>query len=118
MSNNVKKQLVEAGVEIDEALSRFMDSDMLYFKFLKLFLNDKSYSNLNDAIAKGDIGNAYVYAHTLKGVTSNLSFNRFLEALMPMHNSLKDGISKDYSNDLKILEDQYNELVKIINEID
>lgn len=117
MSYKIKLQLIEAGVEINEALSRFMESDELYFKFLKMFINDNSFDNMKEALSSGDIKKAYSHAHTLKGVASNLSFNRFIDCLLPIHNSLKDGVNKDYTEEINSLNKEYAELVTIIKEI-
>ena len=41
MSNKDKENLINAGVDLDDALPRFMVSDIIYCRFLKLFLIDQ-----------------------------------------------------------------------------
>ncbi len=118
MSNKDKENLINAGVDLDDALPRFMDSDIIYCRFLKLFLIDQSFAKLQNSIESGDLKDAYSHAHTLKGVASNLSFSKLIKTLMPIHNCLKDGVNKDYTQDIAKLSDQYNKLVKIIKVIE
>ncbi len=117
MSSEDKERLINAGVDMPDALARFMDNEMLYGKFLKLFLADTSFSNLRESILNKDLKTAYSFAHTLKGVASNLSFRNLIDALMPIHNSLKEEILKDYSFELSVLNQRYDEITDIIKEM-
>ena len=68
-----KKQLEAAGIDVDDALSRFMDNESLMVKFLLRFPQDQNFRQLQKALAAGDAAGAYTAAHTLKGVAGNLS---------------------------------------------
>ena len=68
-----KKQLEAAGIDVDDALSRFMDNESLMVKFLLRFPQDQNFRQLQEALAAGDAAGAYTAAHTLKGVAGNLS---------------------------------------------
>ena len=44
------------------------------------FLDDNSYANLKEAIAAGNVEEAFRAAHTLKGVCLNLGFDNLYKA--------------------------------------
>lgn len=66
-------RLTAAGIQIEEALERFMDSEAMFERFLGKFLEDETYRQLKEALEKGDIETSIMKSHTLKGVTGNLS---------------------------------------------
>lgn len=59
----------------EEVLGRFRTEERIA-KFIKLFLKDDSFSNLQKALAEQNWAEAFRAAHTLKGISSNLSFTR------------------------------------------
>lgn len=63
------------GGDYYNALSRFK-SDALVKRFLPMFLNDPSFGELTEALEKCDVQTAFRAAHTLKGVSANLSLSR------------------------------------------
>lgn len=73
MDETRKNQLQEAGINVEDALGRFMGNGSLLEKFLIKFLDDQSYGQLKEAIAAGDRDTQLRAAHTLKGVCGNLS---------------------------------------------
>lgn len=73
MEKELKDQLVEAKVDIDAGLARFMNNETLYMKFLNKFIDEPTYQKLKDSVEAGDVPEAFRQAHTLKGVSANLS---------------------------------------------
>ena len=68
-----KERWIEAGVDVESALGRFMGNEALLERFLKKFLDDSNYGKLREAIAAGDMDGAITASHTLKGLCGNLS---------------------------------------------
>ena len=64
-----------AGADVDGALNRFMGKVSLYKKFMKKFLEDRSYPDMLESLAGHDPEEAFRQAHTLKGVAGNLGIN-------------------------------------------
>ena len=81
MTNGKKEILTAAGIQADEALERLMGSEALLERFLKKFLQDKSYEELVSAIEGQELERAFRAAHTLKGVCGNLSFTALYQLL-------------------------------------
>ncbi len=48
MDDTIKKQLTEAGVDLDKTMERFMNNEALYLKFLKRFPEDPNYAQLKE----------------------------------------------------------------------
>lgn len=63
------------GGDYENAMSRFKN-EALIKRFLPMFLSDPSFNELTAALEKGDSGTAFRAAHTLKGVTANLSLTK------------------------------------------
>lgn len=67
------EQLESAGIDVKDALSRFMGNANLLEKFLKKFPDDQNYKKLCEALEADDAEAALAASHTLKGVCGNLS---------------------------------------------
>ena len=63
--------------------------DRMITKFVLNFLDDKSYEKLVSSIASGDYKEAFMAAHTLKGVCQNLSFTKLYEPSHIMTETLR-----------------------------
>ena len=73
MNESQKNCLIAAGINVNEALDRFMNNEALMIKFLIRFLEDENFSQLCEAMAQQDADRAFEAAHALKGVVGNLS---------------------------------------------
>lgn len=74
MTEELKSQLTEAGVDVDSVLDRFMQNEALLERFMRKFRDDPNFNELKEAVAEHDNDRAFKAAHTLKGVAGNLSF--------------------------------------------
>lgn len=81
MEDRKRNALEEAGIDVDNALERFMGNEALLERFLKKFLEDTNHAALTAAVFAGDQEAALTAAHTLKGVSGNLS-------ILPLHELL------------------------------
>lgn len=74
------EELKELGVNTDEALGRFMQNSELYVKMLGKFPAAVKDANVSAHFAEKDYEAAVATAHTLKGVTGNLSLTPLFKA--------------------------------------
>ena len=65
----------QLGGNLDNVKTR-LPSDSLIKRFIIKFLDDSSYSELCDALQKGQRDEAFRAAHTLKGICANLGFDQ------------------------------------------
>ena len=70
-------------------------------KFITKFLDDSSFAELCQAMQEGEREKAFRAAHTLKGVSANLSFNKLLsssseltELLRPETDTIPEGVEE------------------------
>lgn len=73
MDKQSRDLLRQAGIDVDDALGRFMGNEGLLARFLGQFPDDPNYRALVEAVAGGDRAGALTAAHTLKGLCDNLS---------------------------------------------
>ena len=76
-----RQRLMDAGIDVDSALGRFMNNEALLERFLAKFPADPNHGRLVAAIAAGDREAALTAAHTMKGVCGNLSMPALFELL-------------------------------------
>ena len=81
MEQRYRERLLAAGIDVEEALGRFMGNEALLERFLRKFPQDENYSRLREAVAAGDREGALRAAHTLKGVCGNLSMTALFSLL-------------------------------------
>lgn len=79
MYMNLKECYEELGGNFDEVQKRLRKEEMIK-KFVLKFLNDKSFENLINAVENHNYSDAFMAAHTLKGVCQNLSFERLFKS--------------------------------------
>ncbi|MCI8552762.1 MAG: Hpt domain-containing protein [Lawsonibacter sp.] len=85
--------------DYQEVLGRLY-SEALVTKFVGKFLSDQSFQLLDSSLRSGNYDEAFRAAHTLKGVTQNLSFTRLFHSSHEITEALR---TKDYDLALKLL---------------
>lgn len=76
------------GGDYENVMSRFKN-EALVKRFLPMFLSDPSFRELTNALENDDVGTAFRAAHTLKGVTANLSLARLNSAAVEITEMLR-----------------------------
>ncbi|MCI2058070.1 MAG: Hpt domain-containing protein [Oscillibacter sp.] len=84
-------KLTDAGINTQEGLTRFSGNEALYERFLRRFPADDNFARLCRAVEERDAAAAFTAAHTLKGITGNLSMNRLYGDLCPLVEALRRG---------------------------
>ena len=80
----------EMGADYGEVLHRLYNEAMIC-KFVRLFLKDDSFPNLEASLAKQDVKEAFRAAHTLKGVCQNLGFSNLYAPAYTLTETLRAG---------------------------
>ena len=84
----IKECYEQMGADYEDVHSR-LRSDLLIRKFFLKFPDDKSFGQLKAALESGDRENAFLEAHTLKGVAQNLGFTPLYEAAHRLTENLR-----------------------------
>lgn len=91
MTDHGLADLAAAGIQVEEALERFLGNRALLERFLKKFPEDTNYGALCQALAAGDTEGAFRAAHTLKGVCGNLSMGTLFTLVSAQTEDLRRG---------------------------
>lgn len=78
------------GANYQDVLRRFYKPDMIR-RFARMFLQDTSFQQLTDAMARQDVKDAFLAAHTLKGVCLNLGFSNLMPSAVALTEILRAG---------------------------
>lgn len=103
MEKEIKKKLVELGIDIKDVDLRFGGDYELFLRLLKKFPEDKNYSWICDCIKAENWEDMLKAVHTFKGVVLGLSLKRLGELTQKQLTLLRDKC--------------YNEAVKMMDEI-
>jgi len=79
------------GVDVQDGLKRFVNKAALYEKMLKKFPAAAEELPVANAFTSGDLEQALANAHTLKGMTGNLSLTPLYEAYTDIVALLREG---------------------------
>lgn len=116
MEDTIKNKLIEAGINVDSAMERFLDDEEMYFEFLNQFPEDDLMGRLNNAVDNNRIKEAFDTAHTLKGVCANLSIDSMNKIINPMVEILRDNSIDGVPETLAELFKVYERVLAAINE--
>lgn len=93
------------------------EDEQIAVGFVKMFLDDKSYEGMMDAIRCKDWELAFRYVHSLKGLCLNMDFKSLARVSDMMTEHIRGGKElKDY-NLLESLTEEYNRVISIIEQI-
>ncbi len=110
------QKLKDAGIDVDEALERFMGNQALMEKFLKKFPADTNYTKLEEAILQENKEEALVAAHTLKGVCGNLSMQKMFELMTEQVGLFRAGEWQQATDMMPEVRAAYHNIIDAIEE--
>lgn len=105
MKLNDLKNKIE--IDIEGSLARFGNMESFYIKFLKKFVDDKSFETLSSGIENKNLKDIKDGAHTLKGVAGNLGLKKIYDIskkLMEINDEVDENILmlyKDLKNEIE-----------------
>lgn len=109
MSELINK-LSHHGMDVKDAMSRFMGDEELFEFCFKKFSQDKGFAELGEALKAKDYDNAFKAAHSLKGVAGNLGLRSLFDYISVLVEVLR---AKDYDADF---DKMYSDIVKCSKE--
>lgn len=110
------KEIYEiAGSDPKEVIARYGGNEEMLRRFLCLFAQDSSFSELQAALAAGNTEEAFRAVHTLKGICANLGFARLYEKSSEMTEFLRRGEFDNAAPLFTGLEDEYAKVLGVLN---
>ena len=89
----------EIGADYEDVMSRLRKEERVQ-KFLKKFLDDQSYALLCSSLKERNMDEAFRAAHTLKGISQNLSLTNLYAPASHLSDRLKQ--QREYSEDVQL----------------
>jgi HPt (histidine-containing phosphotransfer) domain-containing protein len=75
----------------EDGIKRVMNNTKLYAKLLAKFMDDPNLSEIDSALAAGDMAKAQSHTHTLKGLAANLSLTELFNQSLQLETQIKAG---------------------------
>lgn len=114
---NIKEFYNEVGGNYTDVLSR-LNNEALISKIVKKFNEDPSFSQLEEALKSGNVDLAFRAAHTLKGISLNLGFDKLSKDAIDITELLREGKLDGTSEIFASLKKTYDETVSKLKELD
>ena len=86
-------------------------------KFVLKFKDDPSFHELCSALERKDVQSAFMAAHTLKGVSQNLGFDRLYRPAAEVTETLRAGVLADGAN-VEKLKAHYEAIICALADLD
>jgi len=99
-------------IDVEDAVQRIGGNRDLYKRLLGRFVDGNHFETLADALNSGDAAEAAHLAHTLKGVSANLSLVKVMSITIELEKCIKEGSGCDER--LAELRDAYNVTLGLI----
>ncbi|WP_407458198.1 Hpt domain-containing protein [Fibrobacter sp.] len=104
------------GANTAEGLARCFGNEALYLKLVATIPGEGNFDKLKNTLDAGDLENAFLAAHALKGVLGNLSLTPLYVKIADMTEHLRSKTDMDYSVQLADILAQKEELRKLCSE--
>ena len=105
--SNLREFFASVGSDADDVIMRLGGNPDLVVRFVTKFLSDGSFSSLKSSLDAGDRDTAFRAAHTLKGVSGTLGFQRLYEKATSVTELLRGGDVDAAKTALPALETEY-----------
>ncbi len=112
----VEESYNSIGADYADICKRF-GGETLVKKFALKFLQDPSYQALEKAIADDEAQEAFRAAHTLKGISANLSLTNLYTVSSVLTEKLRGGKLEDYEEDYQKVQEQYRLTTEALSQI-
>lgn len=90
-SEDLAEALAAYGINYQDAMQRMLNNGSLFKQLAQHYSNDTNYALLTEDMKVGDYESAYHHAHTLKGVSGNLSFSCLHQIATQICDALSSG---------------------------
>jgi len=112
---------VKKYIDVEDGLKRIRDNKKLYIRMLKMVLASEEFGKLKAALDADDYDNGEKAAHSIKGITGNLSLPALFNTSVDLMQQLKTGpadpkTAADFWEYWDITEKYINEVINTLSE--
>lgn len=97
------EEMREYGADVDGTMERLIGDEELYKEFLKMFIADDSFDNLEKNLKTEDYEQIFEAAHTLKGLSGNLGLTPMFDAICVIVEAVRNKKYENLSSGYKIV---------------
>ena len=115
-ANKLFSALKALGVDIEGTLSRFVDDDVIYTKFIARFPDEDRITPIREAAEASDSDALMRTAHKLKGVSANLGMNTLSQKAEKIVSKVRNGVTDGFESDIEDAAQEYDLICKTILE--
>lgn len=110
ITKETKDELYAVGLNCDEMIAKFMDSEQMFLKFYKKFFDssDSVVEELRTAVSSDDYAQIENRAHALKGMAGNIGLNAVFAPAQKIVDDMRAQIYTDYKADFEKLQAAYS----------
>ncbi len=108
------EELTEAGVDMDDALKRFMGNSALFERLIKKLPENVKKYDVAESFEKKDYENALSGAHSLKGTMGNLSVKTLFDGYTKIVNFLRANQNEEAEEVFKEILPAQENIISII----
>jgi len=102
-------------INVEDGSQRVMNNTKLYAKLLVKFKDDKNFCEIEAALREGDFARAQNAAHTLKGLTANLSLTELYKQCVELEAQIKAGSFKE--DQLALVKDTFTRTLTEVDKV-
>lgn len=117
ITEEIKQELTNSGVNYAALVKRFMNMDKMAEKFLLKFLTDKSMEIYKAAVDADDAQALFTATHTLKGVCGNLCIECILDIITPAVEEYRAGSTAGAAEVYERVKAEYDKVCAVIKKI-
>lgn len=107
------EKLAAYGADTKTGLERCMGQEAFYIRLTGMILQEANFDNLEQAIAAGNLEDAFSAAHALKGVTGNLALTPLYDPIQEITELLRAKTDMDYTALLEQIRSAKEELAAL-----
>ena len=107
------EKLKEFGADVNDGLQRCVNNESLYLRLVSMVPNNDSFKKLYLSIENNDLDEAFRAAHSIKGITSNLSITPLLKPVCEITELLRNKTQCDFTSYLDEIESKRKQLEEL-----
>jgi len=108
---------VKSGGSYENAMYCFKTEDRIR-KYLNVFNKDENFKNLEKTLMAKDFKQAFICAHTLKGMAKTLSLDKLGQSSSALTEMLRNYSGQDYEILLRYVRDDYHIAIALMKDIE
>ncbi|WP_195983514.1 Hpt domain-containing protein [Clostridium sp. D33t1_170424_F3] len=113
-----QEAMIQLQVDEKTLLNRFSGNRALMERFIRKFLQDKTYAELCEANRTGDADGMLRAAHTLKGISGNLGMDALYRLCSQMVEDLRAGRLEHIEERFTSIRQEYERIIRCLALLD